>query len=145
MVKDKFSNTRVGVYVLGWRQLLPESSTWVWGDFDVSHQPIQAFGDHIPGRELFAYINAYNLAAVAAAWIVAASIARRHARTRCQGVAWRVFMSYISETAGSVHSSSVFNPKAGPNKPERAYGGTSYLKVPFSMARTRCCCVDEQS
>jgi uncharacterized membrane protein YphA (DoxX/SURF4 family) len=29
-----------------------------WGDFDASHQPIQAFGDHIPGREILAYITA---------------------------------------------------------------------------------------
>jgi len=30
----------------------------VWDDFDASHQPIQAFGDHIPGREILAYITA---------------------------------------------------------------------------------------
>lgn len=30
----------------------------IWGDFDASHQPIQAFGDHIPGRAILAYVTA---------------------------------------------------------------------------------------
>jgi uncharacterized membrane protein YphA (DoxX/SURF4 family) len=31
---------------------------FIWGDFDASHQPIQAFGDHIPGVKILAYITA---------------------------------------------------------------------------------------
>lgn len=30
----------------------------IWGDFEAAHQPIQALGDHIPGREILAYIAA---------------------------------------------------------------------------------------
>jgi len=48
---------------------------FIWGDFDASHQPIQAFGDHIPGREILAYITAV--------WMIvggAAIVWRRSAR-----------------------------------------------------------------
>jgi uncharacterized membrane protein len=47
----------------------------IWGNFDASHQPIQAFGDHIPGQEILAYITAV--------WMVvggAAILWRRSAR-----------------------------------------------------------------
>lgn len=47
----------------------------IWGDFDGSHQPIQAFGDHIPGRKILAYITG--------AWMIAGGLAilwRRSAR-----------------------------------------------------------------
>src|SRR5436309_8780032 len=30
----------------------------IWGDFEAAHQPIQALGDHIPGRQILAYIAA---------------------------------------------------------------------------------------
>jgi uncharacterized membrane protein YphA (DoxX/SURF4 family) len=48
---------------------------FIWGDFDSSHQPIQAFGDRIPGREILAYITAI--------WMIAGGVAilwRRSAR-----------------------------------------------------------------
>jgi uncharacterized membrane protein len=48
---------------------------FIWGDFDSAHQPIQAFGDHIPGREILAYITAV--------WMIAGGLAilwRRSAR-----------------------------------------------------------------
>jgi uncharacterized membrane protein YphA (DoxX/SURF4 family) len=82
MVKDKFGNTRVGVYVLGMATVAAGIFDLVWGDFDASHQPIQAFGDHIPGRELFAYITAV--------WMIASGAAilwRRTARAGASAVA----------------------------------------------------------
>jgi uncharacterized membrane protein len=35
----------------------------VWGNFEAAHQPIQAFGDDIPGQKIFAYIVACCLIA----------------------------------------------------------------------------------
>jgi uncharacterized membrane protein YphA (DoxX/SURF4 family) len=59
--------TRVGVYVLGMATIAGGIMDLVWGDFDSSHQPIQAFGDHIPGREVLAYITAV--------WMIAGGVA----------------------------------------------------------------------
>ena len=35
----------------------------IWGEFEHSHQPIQAWGDHIPGETLLAYLTAIGLIA----------------------------------------------------------------------------------
>ncbi|HEY1212713.1 MAG TPA: hypothetical protein VGE93_03680, partial [Bryobacteraceae bacterium] len=45
----------------------------IWGDFEAAHQPIQALGDHIPSREMLAYI--------AAMWLVAGGAAILGRRT----------------------------------------------------------------
>jgi uncharacterized membrane protein YphA (DoxX/SURF4 family) len=58
---------RVGIYVYGMATVAAGIFDLVWGDFDASHQPIQAFGDYIPGRELFAYITAVWMIAGGAA------------------------------------------------------------------------------
>jgi len=50
--------TRVGVYVYGIASAAAGTMDFIWGDFDASHQPIQAFGDHIPGVGILAYITA---------------------------------------------------------------------------------------
>ncbi|HEX4169290.1 MAG TPA: hypothetical protein VHZ55_27825 [Bryobacteraceae bacterium] len=39
----------------------------VWGNFEPAHQPIQAFGDHIPGQRVFAFFVAVCLIAAGAA------------------------------------------------------------------------------
>jgi uncharacterized membrane protein YphA (DoxX/SURF4 family) len=49
----------------------------IWGEFEAAHQPIQALGDHIPGREILAYI--------AAIWLVAGGAAILWRRTVRQG------------------------------------------------------------
>ncbi len=67
--------TRVGIYVYGMASAAAGVMDFIWGDFDASHQPIQAFGDHIPGREILAYITAV--------WMIAGGMAilwRRSAR-----------------------------------------------------------------
>jgi uncharacterized membrane protein YphA (DoxX/SURF4 family) len=54
----------------------------VWGGFEGSHQPIKAFGQHIPGQQVLAYM--------AGAWLVAAGAAilwRRSARMGAAGSA----------------------------------------------------------
>lgn len=66
---------RLGIWVYGLASATAGIMDLMWGDFDSSHQPIQAFGDHIPGVTIFAYITAV--------WMIAGSVAilwRRSAR-----------------------------------------------------------------
>jgi uncharacterized membrane protein YphA (DoxX/SURF4 family) len=49
---------KAGVYVYGIASAAAGIMDFIWGNFDASHQPIQAFGDHIPGQEILAYITA---------------------------------------------------------------------------------------
>ncbi len=74
--------TRVGVYLYGFASAAAGVMDFIWGDFDTSHQPIQAFGDHIPGREILAYITAV--------WMIAGGVAivwRRSARAGAAALA----------------------------------------------------------
>jgi uncharacterized membrane protein YphA (DoxX/SURF4 family) len=50
--------SKFGIYVFGLSSATVGVMDFIWGDFDPAHQPIQAFGDHIPGREILAYITA---------------------------------------------------------------------------------------
>lgn len=59
--------TRIGVYVYGMAAVAAGVINLAWGGFDAGHQPIQAFGDHVPGRQTFAYITAVWLVAGGAA------------------------------------------------------------------------------
>src|SRR6516164_867903 len=73
---------RVGVYVYGLATAAAGIMDLIWADFDPSHQPIQAFGDHIPGRTIFAYITAF--------WMIAGGVAilwRRSARAGAAALA----------------------------------------------------------
>lgn len=45
-------------YVYGIATLAAGVLDLIWGEFEAAHQPLQAFGDNIPGREIFAYIIA---------------------------------------------------------------------------------------
>jgi hypothetical protein len=47
-----------GVYVYGIAAIAYGIADLVWGEFDPSDQPLQAWGDHIPGAEIFAYLAA---------------------------------------------------------------------------------------
>ena len=49
---------RVGVYVYGIASIAAGILDLVWGEFESAHQPIQAWGDHIPGVTIFAYLTA---------------------------------------------------------------------------------------
>lgn len=53
---------RAGVYVYAAGSIAAGILDLIWGDFEAAHQPIQALGDHIPGREILAYIAGLWLA-----------------------------------------------------------------------------------
>ncbi len=58
---------RIGVYVFGVAAVAYGITDFVWGEFDPSDQPLQAWGDHVPGATISAYI--------AAIWLVVAGAA----------------------------------------------------------------------
>jgi uncharacterized membrane protein YphA (DoxX/SURF4 family) len=73
---------RVGVWFYGLATVATGILDIVWGGFEGSHQPIKAFGQHIPGQQVLAYI--------AGVWLVAAGLAilwRRTARIGAVGSA----------------------------------------------------------
>ena len=49
---------RIGIYLFGAASLAAGILDLIWGEFEPAHQPIQAWGDHIPGVTIFAYIAA---------------------------------------------------------------------------------------
>jgi uncharacterized membrane protein len=58
---------KIGVYVYGIAAVAYGITDLVWGEFDPSDQPLQAWGDHVPGATIFAYI--------AAIWLIVAGAA----------------------------------------------------------------------
>ncbi len=58
---------KVGAYVYGIASIAAGVLDLVWGEFEAAHQPIQAWGDHIPGVTIFAYI--------AVLWLIAGGAA----------------------------------------------------------------------
>jgi uncharacterized membrane protein YphA (DoxX/SURF4 family) len=73
---------RGGVYAYAAGSIAAGILDLIWRDFEAGHQPIQALGDHIPGRELLAYI--------AAIWLISGGTAilwRRTARTGAAALA----------------------------------------------------------
>jgi uncharacterized membrane protein len=71
--------SRNGTYVLGLASIAAGAINLVWGDFATDWQPIQAFGDHVPGRAILAYLTA--------AWLIIAGAALFGQRTRRAGAA----------------------------------------------------------
>jgi hypothetical protein len=65
---------KIGVYVYGIAAVAYGMTDLVWGEFDPSDQPLQAWGDHIPGAKISAY--------VAAIWLVVAGGALLWRRSR---------------------------------------------------------------
>lgn len=53
-----WADMRAGIILYGFASVAAGVMDFIWGDFDASHQPIQAFGDHIPGVEILAYLTA---------------------------------------------------------------------------------------
>lgn len=60
---------RIGVYLFGIASIAAGILDLIWGEFDPAHQPLQAWGDHIPGVTVFAYIAALWLIAGGAAML----------------------------------------------------------------------------
>ena len=69
------SLSKFSIYLYGLSSATVGIMDLIWGGFDPAHQPIQAFGDHIPGSEILAYLTAV--------WMIAGGMAilwRRTAR-----------------------------------------------------------------
>ncbi|MFZ0663247.1 MAG: hypothetical protein WAM66_11185 [Acidobacteriaceae bacterium] len=49
---------RVGVAVFGIASVASGILDLIWGELEPAHQPLQAWGDHIPGMTIFAYVVA---------------------------------------------------------------------------------------
>lgn len=58
---------KIGIYVYGLAAIVYGITDLVWGEFDPSDQPLRAWGDHIPGATIFAYIAAIWLVVPGAA------------------------------------------------------------------------------
>ena len=81
---------RAGNILYGLASAACGTMDFIWGDFDASHQPIQAFCDHVPGVTILAYITA--------AWMIAGGFAillRRSARAGGAALAVIYFMFAI--------------------------------------------------
>ena len=65
---------KMGIYVYGIAAVAYGITDLVWREFDPSDQPLQAWGDHVPGATIFAYI--------AAIWLVVAGAALLWGRSR---------------------------------------------------------------
>jgi uncharacterized membrane protein YphA (DoxX/SURF4 family) len=63
----KMDQMRVGVWLYGLATIATGILDVVWREFEASHQPIKALGQHIPGEQV--------LAVIAGIWLVAAGIA----------------------------------------------------------------------
>jgi hypothetical protein len=48
---------KLGIYVLGLATAAAGTLDLIWGEFEAAHQPIQAWGDHVPGQQILAYIS----------------------------------------------------------------------------------------
>ncbi|HXB25154.1 MAG TPA: hypothetical protein VNV25_10545 [Gemmatimonadaceae bacterium] len=53
--------TPLGLFIVGLASIIAGILDLIWGEFEPAHQPIQAWGDHIPGQTILAYITAVCL------------------------------------------------------------------------------------
>ena len=86
----RWRSMRAGVTLYGLASAACGVMDLIWRDFDRAHQPIQAFGDHIPGSGIMAYITAIVMIAggVAILW-------RRSARAGAAALAIIYFIFAI--------------------------------------------------
>jgi hypothetical protein len=73
---DSVAFKKAGLHLFTVASILAGTFDLIWGDFDVSHQPIGSLGIHIPGLKIFAY--------VAGTWLILAGsaiFARQTVRT----------------------------------------------------------------
>src|SRR3954466_11785190 len=77
---------RAGVYLYAAGSIAAGILDLIWGDFEAAHQPIQALGNHIPGRASLAYITAI--------WLVTGGVLILWQRTARAG-AWALAAMYF--------------------------------------------------
>jgi hypothetical protein len=93
---------KIGVWFYGLGTVLTGILDIAWGDFDGSHQPIQALGKNIPGQHLLAY--------VAGVWLVAAGVALLWPRSQRMGAAasaviYLIFMAlWLPQYNAGIHA-----------------------------------------
>ncbi len=58
---EKVPIVRAAIYLYAVASIATGAVDFIWGDFERAHQPIQAFGDHIPSHTVFAYAVAVGL------------------------------------------------------------------------------------
>src|SRR5258707_8815936 len=85
--QKEMKQMRLAVWFYGLATVATGILDIVWGAFEASHQPIQAFGRHIPGQQVLAYI--------AGVWLVAAGLAILWRRTARIGAAGSVLIYSI--------------------------------------------------
>jgi uncharacterized membrane protein len=69
--------SHLGLYLYAFGSFTAGVFDLIWGNFDAAHQPLQAWGDNIPGATVFAYITGV--------WMVAAALALPWPRSRRAG------------------------------------------------------------
>ena len=93
---------KVGVWFYGLGTALTGILDIAWGEFDASHQPIQALGNNIPGQHLLAY--------AVGVWLVAAGLAilwRRSERiaAAASGIAYLIFAAlWLARYYAGIHA-----------------------------------------
>src|ERR1700753_1450948 len=60
---------RIGVYMFAIASIAAGILDLIWGEFEPAHQPIQAWGDHIPGITMLDYLAGLWLIAGGAAML----------------------------------------------------------------------------
>jgi hypothetical protein len=66
-MSDRRGLSNVGLYVYAFGSFAAGVFDMLWGNFDADHQPLQAWGDNIPGATIFAYITGVGMVAGAVA------------------------------------------------------------------------------
>ena len=93
---------KVGVWFYGLGTALTGILDIAWGDFDASHQPVQALGKNLPGQHLLAYVTGV--------YLVAAGLAilwRRSARigAAASAIAYLIFAAlWLARYSAGIHT-----------------------------------------
>jgi uncharacterized membrane protein YphA (DoxX/SURF4 family) len=56
-VPNRRGLSNLGLYVYAFGSFAAGAFDLIWGNFDADHQPLQAWGDNIPGATIFAYVT----------------------------------------------------------------------------------------
>jgi uncharacterized membrane protein YphA (DoxX/SURF4 family) len=86
-MSDRDLCSRFGIYAYAFGSLTAGIFDLIWRDFDSAHQPIQAWGDHIPGVTIFACITGV--------WMIAGGIAILSPRSARAGGAMLAVIYFI--------------------------------------------------